>query len=89
LKRIIEAHKEYPLASRRKEEEGSCQRRFILSRDGALRNVETVTRCGHPFLDDAATRAITSVGKFPPFPAEIEGDEASFTVTLTFSLSRK
>ena len=89
LKRIIEAHKQYPLASRRHGEEGSCQRRFVLARDGSLKHVESVTSCDHTFLDEAATRAIVSVGKFPPFPAEMEEREASFTVTIIFSLSRK
>jgi TonB family protein len=87
LKRMIEARKEYPLASRRRREEGSCQRRLVLARDGSLRRVEAVSRCGHAFLDEAATRAITSVGKFPPLPNDIEGGEAIFTIAIAFTLA--
>lgn len=87
LFRLIEARKEYPVASRRRAEQGSCDRLFVLRRDGSLKRVEAVTRCGYPFLDDAATRAITSIGKFPPLPREFEGGEAAFTITITFALS--
>jgi periplasmic protein TonB len=89
LKRLIEAHKEYPLASRRKKEQGSCERRFVLSRNGNLKQVEALTHCDHPFLDDAATRAIVSVGKFPPLPEEFEGSEASFSIKISFNLTKK
>ncbi|WP_324081768.1 TonB family protein [Geomonas sp.] len=89
LKRLIEARKEYPVASRRRHEEGSCQRRFVLGRDGSLKQVEEVTRCGFPFLDEAATKAVASVGKFPPIPEGIEGPEASFTINITFTLANR
>ena len=89
LKRLIEAHKEYPLAARKAGVEGSCQRRFLLGPDGALKRVETVSSCGHPFLDTAATRAISTVGAFPPPPAEFAGSEEPFSVTITFTLARR
>ncbi|WP_136515992.1 energy transducer TonB [Geomonas edaphica] len=88
LKRLVEAHKEYPLAARKSGREGSCRRRFMLRRDGSLKSVEPVDSCGHPFLDAAATRAISSVGAFPPVPAELSPDEP-FEVTITFALARK
>lgn len=88
LKRLVEAHKEYPLAARRSRKEGSCKRRFVLSRSGTLRQVEALSSCGYEYLDDAATRAIRAVGAFPPLPDEIAGAEASFTVSITFTLGR-
>lgn len=88
IKKLIEAHKEYPLAARRSGREGSCQRRFILGRNGTLKNVEVLTSCGHPFLDQAATSAITSVGKFPPLPDDFKGVEEAFAITIKFTLSQ-
>ncbi|QWV94245.1 energy transducer TonB [Geomonas oryzisoli] len=88
LKRLIEAHKEYPLAARRSGREGSCRRRFALRRDGSLQRVEAVSSCGHPFLDAAASRAVSSVGTFPAPPAELSLDEP-FEVTITFALAAK
>jgi periplasmic protein TonB len=87
LKRLIEAHKEYPFASRRSRQEGSCRRRFTLGAGGLVSKIEPLSSCGHPFLDDAATRAISAVGRFPPLPARFGGKNASFTVTITFTLT--
>ncbi|GFO59302.1 hypothetical protein GMST_16270 [Geomonas silvestris] len=87
VKALIEAHKKYPVAARKLGREGRCERRLVLARDGSLKQVETVSSCGHPFLDAAATRAITDVGKFPPLPDEFGAPQESFTVTMSFSLS--
>jgi len=89
LKKLIEAHKEYPLAARKSGREGSCQRRFVISRNGSLKGVETLSSCGHLFLDEAATRAIRAVGTFPPLPDDFKGDEETFAITMTFNLTRK
>jgi TonB family protein len=89
LKSLVEAHKEYPVAARKMGREGSCQRRFVLGRDGSLRRVESLSSCGHPFLDGAATRAITGVGTFPALPEEFGGSEESFTITMTFTLASR
>ena len=89
LKRIIEKHKEYPLAARKLRREGSCQRRFVLGRNGALKTVEKLSSCGNAFLDDAATRAIVAVGVFPPLTEDFNGSEQAFTVTMTFALTRQ
>jgi len=88
LKRLIEAHKVYPLAARRSGREGSCLRRFTLGRNGAVKRVDAVSSCGHPFLDEAATSAITAVGTFPPLPDVFAGTEEAFTITMTFTLAR-
>jgi TonB family protein len=89
LKSLVEAHKQYPLAARSSGREGSCQRRFVLGRDGSLKRVEELSSCGHPFLDAAASRAITGVGKFPPLPEEFPGPEEGFTITMTFTLGKR
>ncbi len=89
LKRLIESHKEYPLAARRSRQEGKCLRRFILERSGALKRVEALSSCGNVFLDEAATRAITSVGTFPPLPDDYKGTEATFIIPITFALERE
>ena len=87
LRRLIEAHKSYPFAARRAGWEGRCQRRFTLARSGRLLRVESLSSCGHPMLDRAATRAIADAAPFPPLPASYPGTEVSFTLPMTFSLS--
>jgi protein TonB len=89
IKRLIEDHKEYPIAARKSGREGGCQRRFVLDRNGSLKRVEALSSCGHIFLDEAATRAITAVGKFPPLPTDFKEPEEAFTITMTFTLARQ
>jgi protein TonB len=89
LKRLIEAHKQYPFAARKSGREGSCLRRFVVERRGSLGKVEALTSCGYGLLDMAATAAITRVGVFPPLPEEFPGGEATFTVTISFTLARE
>ena len=88
LKRLIEARKEYPLAARKAGHQGVCQRSFVISRNGSLKNVKAVSSCGYVFLDEAATRAITAVGTFPPLPDDFKGAEETFTVSMSFMLAR-
>lgn len=89
LRRLIEACKTYPFAARRAGHTGSCQRRFVLNRSGGLMQLEALTSCGHPLLDEAATSAITAVGTFPPLPEAFRGSKAIFTVTITFNLTTR
>ncbi len=89
LKGLIEEHKEYPLAARKSGQEGRCLRRFVLNRNGKIKRIDKLSSCGHPFLDEAATRAIRSVGTFPPLPDDYKGDEATFIIPITFSIEKK
>ena len=89
LKRLIEAHKEYPYAARSSRQEGSCLRRFTLNRRGSIKRIEALSSCGYLLLDEAATRAIAAVGTFPPLPDEFKEAEETFTITMTFTLARQ
>ncbi|MBI1921992.1 MAG: energy transducer TonB [Geobacter sp.] len=88
LKKLIKARKEYPLMARRRMIEGCCLLRFTLRRSGDLKSVSILRSSGNGFLDEAAARAVTSVGSFPPFPSEFSGEEGAFTVSLSFTLRR-
>jgi periplasmic protein TonB len=89
LESLVAAHQKYPLAARKLGREGSCRRLIVLDRDGTLKRVDELSSCGHPFLDSAATRAITDVGRFPPFPKEYQGNEGKFSITLRFTLAER
>jgi periplasmic protein TonB len=89
LESLVAAHQKYPLAARKLGREGSCRRLIVLDRDGTLKRVEELSSCGHPFLDSAATRAITDVGRFPPFPKEYQGNEGKFSITIGITLAER
>lgn len=87
IKRLIEERKEYPLAARRLHVTGKCRVQFILGRRGSVKQVTLVESSGSEFLDNAATRAVSDVGRFPPFPAEIRDEERTFSIPISFRLN--
>ncbi|MDD2336587.1 MAG: energy transducer TonB [Geobacteraceae bacterium] len=88
VRALIEAHKEYPRAARRMGIRGSVAVSFSLDRHGELRNVSLAKSSGCTLLDNAGLRAVRSVGRFPPPPREsMTGEEISFSLPITFTLT--
>ncbi len=84
---LIERHKEYPVMARRGGIEGTAVVRGTLSRDGSLRQCSVTRTSGSSLLDNAALRAVRSVGQFPPVPPELLGDTLIFELPVTFRLT--
>lgn len=72
--------------ARRGRMEGTAVVRVVLARSGAVRRDEVARSSRHPLLDNAALRAVRTVGRFPAVPAELDGDELIFEVPITFRL---
>ena len=87
IRGLIDRRKEYPYQARRQEQEGAVGIRFILSRQGRLAGepvLEKKSRYGR--LNASALEAVKNAAPFPPFPEEIQDEEMSFQVTVSFSL---
>lgn len=84
---LIERNKNYPAMARRGRIEGTVTVGYVLGRDGSIRQSGVVRTSGSTLLDNAATRAVRSVGRFPPVPAEMHGEELAFEVPIAFRLS--
>ena len=82
----IERYKEYPVMARKGRAEGMVVIRGILLRDGNLQQCSVVRSSGSGLLDNAAMRAVRSVGKFPPVPPELGGDDLAFELPISFRL---
>jgi len=67
--------------------EGTVMVQGKLARDGVLRQCIVTRSSGSGLLDNAALRAVRSVGRFPPLPVEIRGDELVFELPVSFRLS--
>lgn len=87
LGRLIDAHKQYPKRAQRRNQQGKATVRFILMRDGAVRQVELLDSSGYPVLDKAAMRAIEAISGKLPLPDEIDRDRWRLEVPLTFELT--
>ncbi|MFZ3208525.1 MAG: TonB family protein [Geobacteraceae bacterium] len=85
-RRLIENNKDYPLMARKGRIEGAVLARCVLERTGALKSSGVSKSSGSGLLDNAALRAVLSVGRFPPLPPELPGSELVLDIPITFRL---
>lgn len=88
LRNHIEREKEYPLFARKAGLQGTCIVVCSLRRDGKILSTHVKKPSGHGILDKAAIAAIEKVGKFPPVPTEIAGDNTSFEIPVSYALGQ-
>jgi len=81
----LERHKTYPAAAMRRGEDGSVTLRLTLARDGTVVEALVVDQ-GSPRLAAAALDAIARAAPFPPFPDDLRGERAIFTVPILYRL---
>ncbi len=82
----IQRHKDYPSAARARGEKGVVQLAFSLNRDGRVTASRVAHASGHAALDHAALETLQKAQPFPPPPADMPGEEFSFTVPVSFSI---
>lgn len=84
----LNRHKRYPLASRRRREEGVVELRLVVARDGSLLNVE-VARSGPPALNAAALRMVDDAKPLPSFPDSLPLPQVRVVVPVSFRLGTR
>ena len=82
----INRNKYYPLASRRRAEEGKVVVRFIVQKNGDLTDLTIVESSGSRRLDAAALKTLRRVTPFRPIPEALNRDHWAITVPIAFSL---
>jgi periplasmic protein TonB len=82
----IQRHKAYPAAARARREKGVVQVAFSINRQGRIVESRVSHASGHGALDDAAIATLQKAQPFPPPPANLPGEQFSFTVPVEFSL---
>jgi|GEM_PF-6366522 len=81
----LERHKNYPLLSQRRNEEGTINIRLTLAQDGHLMQVELVGS-GPPRLVEASLAAVEAAAPFPPLPVELGSRQAAFNLPITYCM---
>lgn len=84
----LNRHKRYPLASRRRREEGVVELRLVVAHDGNLLHVE-VARPGPPALNAAALRMVDDAKPLPPFPDSLPLAQVRVVVPVSFRLGKR
>ena len=87
VRELIDREKEYPLMARKSGTEGTVYIKFVLARDGSLKQAEVSRSSGRRILDKAALNAVSAVRRFPHFPASMEGAELNFELPLTYKIT--
>ncbi len=80
LRAAINTHKYYPMRAKRMRKEGKVWIAFIVYRDGRIEQIVIQKSSGEPILDRAARKSVLRLGRYQPFPREI--DVASLSVVL-------
>ncbi len=64
----IESSKKYPESAKSMQQEGRITVRFVVTRQGGVRNVQVVQSCPHAILNQAAIEAVKGAAPFPRPP---------------------
>ncbi|AEF83799.1 putative TonB-dependent receptor [Treponema primitia ZAS-2] len=87
LRSRIDGHKHYPYQARQRNQEGTVQVSFVVSRPGRLVGEPALEKkCRYASLNTAALEAVRDAAPYPPFPPDILEPELNFSVAITFSL---
>jgi len=82
----IDRHKAYSATARARGEQGLVQVTFSINRKGRLVASRVAHGSGYAALDQAAMATLKKAQPFPPPPANMPGEEFSFTVPLEFGI---
>jgi protein TonB len=82
----IQRHKAYPSTARARGERGVVQVAFSIDRQGHLVASRVAKASGFAALDQAAIATLENAQPFPPPPADMPGEQFSFTVPVAFSI---
>jgi len=79
----------YPERARRREEEGQCLLRIVVSRQGTIEAVELLESSGSYDLDEEAIRAVRKGQPYGPLPAAYPHEQLNIMAYFRYSLSRR
>ncbi|MFO7713671.1 energy transducer TonB [Desulfosarcina sp.] len=86
VRMMIENHKRYPSAARRRQIQGRAVVRFVISADGSATDVALVEPSAHRMLDEAALAAVKAAGPFPRPPRHLFSGPIPLEISIVFEL---
>jgi protein TonB len=87
VRSLLERKKVYPSQARSRNEQGTAVVRFTISSDGSIGGIGLSRSSGHSTLDQAAQETVNRVGRFPPFPGELQRSSLTVQVPLAYRLN--
>jgi protein TonB len=86
VRRLLEKHKDYPWMARRRNIQGVVVMVFTITSGGQIESYRISRSSGQDLLDEASRETIRRVGKFPPFPNELNRQNLTIEIPLAFRL---
>jgi len=87
LAAVLAKHKQYPVASRRRGEEGIVKLFFIVDRNGSVLDFRISESSGSRRLDEAVIKMLKKAQPLPAFPAEMVQPQLEVNVPIAFQLN--
>jgi protein TonB len=84
--KLLEKHKDYPWMARQRHIQGVVVVVFTITSGGQIESYRISRSSGQDLLDEASRDTIRRVGKFPPFPAELNRQNLTIEIPLAFRL---
>jgi protein TonB len=84
----IYRHLIYPWPAKKRAIEGTVQIRFLISKDGHLKDVKLAMSSNYKILDRAAIETINQSHPFLPLPESLKKDELWLSLAMSFNLDR-
>jgi protein TonB len=83
----IERHKKYPAAARSRSIEGHVIIRFVITQEGAVRDIKVTKRSRNRHLDLAAVKAVEDAAPFSRPPRRFFQGDIPLELTIVFELT--
>lgn len=83
----LAAHKRYPSAAIRQNQQGECVLRLTIHRNGKVIDSSIERSSGHAMLDREALAMVRRANPFPPAPSDLIADEQIFLIPVAFTLN--
>jgi len=87
IRQLLEKQKDYPRMARRRNMQGVVIVMFTIAAGGQIESARVSRSSGHDLLDEGARNTIKRVGRFPPFPAELNRQKLTIKIPLAFRLT--
>jgi protein TonB len=87
VRRLLEKQKDYPLMARRRQLQGVVVMVFTIAAGGEIESYRVSRSSGQDLLDEAAQTTIRRVGRFPPFPNDLNRQKLTIEIPLAFRLN--
>jgi len=87
LKKRIEAKWGYPEQALQRHQSGQGVIRFILQKDGSVREVDVLRSTGVRILDRYIVNAVRFASPFPPIPGNVAEDAIPISMNFVYTIS--